>query len=97
MNLKARLRTAIAKRNALTVDQMAQLLGCPKQVVLNLVELGRLTPLSTNPLVFSQEEAQRGKKEYDRRQEALTEIIRLGETGLESFFALRRYKPVRCG
>ena len=79
MNLKARLRTAIAKRNALTVDQMAQLLGCPKQVVLNLVELGRLTPLSTNPLVFSQEEA---KKEYDRRQEALTEIIRLGE-GLE--------------
>lgn len=52
MNLKARLRTAIAKRNALTVDQMAQLLDCPKQVVLNLVELGRLTPLSTNPLVF---------------------------------------------
>ena len=82
MNLKARLRTAIARRNALTVDQMAQLLGCPKQVVLNLVELGRLPPLSTHPLVFSQEEAQRGKKEYDRRQEALTEIIRLGE-GLE--------------
>ncbi len=64
MNLKARLRTAIAKRNALTVDQMAQLWGCPKQVVLNLVELGRLTPLSTNPLVFSQEEAQQYSSIY---------------------------------
>ena len=70
------------RRNALTVAQMARLLDCSEEVILNLVKLGRLTPLSTNPLVFSQEEAQRGKKEYDRRQEALTEIIRLGE-GLE--------------
>lgn len=82
MNLMSCLKTAIEKRNALTVDQMAQLLDCPAQVVINMVELGRLTPLTTKPLLFSQKEAQRGKEDYIRRQTALTEIIRLGE-GLE--------------
>lgn len=70
------------KQDVLTVAQMARLLDCPKEAVVNMVGLGRLTPLSTDPPTFSPEEAWRGKREYDRRRKALEEIIRLGE-GLE--------------
>lgn len=70
------------RRNALTVAQMARLLDCPEGVVVNMVGLGRLTPLSTDSPTFSPEEAWRGKRECDRRRKALEEIIRLGE-GLE--------------
>lgn len=70
------------RRKALTVAQMARLLDCPKEAVVNMVGLGRLTPLSTDPPTFSPEEAWRSKRECDRRRKALEEIIRLGE-GLE--------------
>lgn len=70
------------RRNALTVAQMARLLDCPEGVVVNMVGLGRLTPLSTDSPTFSPEEAWRGERECDRRRKAVEEIIRLGE-GLE--------------
>lgn len=70
------------RRNALTVNQMARLPDCPKEVVVNMVRPGRLTPLSMDPPTFSPEEAWRGERECDRRRKALEEIIRLGE-GLE--------------
>lgn len=70
------------RRNALTVAQMARLLDCSEEVVVNMVGLGLLTPLSTDPPTFAPEEARRGERECDRRRKALEEIIRLGE-GLE--------------
>lgn len=70
------------RRNALTLTQMARLLDCSEEVVVNMVGLGRLTPQSMNPPTFSSEEAWRGERECDRRRKALEEIIRLGE-GLE--------------
>lgn len=70
------------RRNALTVVQMAQLLDCSEEVVVNMVGLGYLTPQSMDPPTFSPEEAWRGKRECDRRRKAVEEIIRLGE-GLE--------------
>lgn len=70
------------RRNALTVAQMAQLLDCSEEVVVNMVGLGYLTPQSMDPPTFSPEEAWRGKRECDRRRKAVEEIIRLGE-GLE--------------
>lgn len=70
------------RRNALTVTQMSRLLDRPEKAVVNMVGLERPTPLSMNPPTFSPEEAWRGKREYDRRQKALKEIVRLGE-GLE--------------
>ena len=82
MGLLAYARKRRERRNALTVGQTARLFGCPEQVIRNLVDLGRLTPLDTNPMLFSPEEARRGKERYDERQKALEEIIRLGE-GLE--------------
>lgn len=70
------------RRNALTVAQMARLLDCSEEVVVNMVGLGCLTPQSMDPPIFSPEEAWRGKRECDRRWKAVEEIIRLGE-GLE--------------
>lgn len=70
------------RRNALTLTQMARLLDCSEEVIVNMVGLGRPTPLSTDPPTFSPEEAWRGKRECDRRRKAVEEIIRLGE-GLE--------------
>lgn len=51
------------RRNALTVAQMARLPDCLEEVVVNMVGLGRPTPLSTDPPTFSPEEAWRGKRE----------------------------------
>lgn len=82
MGLLAYMRKKREERDALTVGQVAQLLQCPKQIVFNLVELGRLTPLDTDPMLFSPEEARQGKERYDERRKALDGIIRLGE-GLE--------------
>lgn len=70
------------RRNALTVNQMARLLDCSEEVVVNMVGLGHLTPQSMDPPTFSPEEAWRGKRECDRRRKAVEEIIWLGE-GLE--------------
>lgn len=70
------------RRNALTVAQMARLLDCSEEVVVNMVGLGCLTPQSMDPPTFSPEEAWRGERECDRRWKAVEEIIRLGE-GLE--------------
>lgn len=70
------------RRNAPTVDELARLLDCPEEVVVNMVGQGRQTPQSTDPPTFSSEEAWRGERECDRRRKALEEIIRLGE-GLE--------------
>lgn len=67
------------KRNALTLTQMARLLDCSEEVIVNMVGLGRLTPQSMNPPTFSPEEAWRGKRKCDRRRKAVEEIIRLGE------------------
>lgn len=70
------------RRNVLTLTQMARLLDCSEEVIVNMVGLGRLTPQSTDPPTFSSEEAWRSERECDRRRKALEEIIRLGE-GLE--------------
>lgn len=67
------------RRNALTLTQMARLLDCSEEVVVNMVGLGRQTPQSTDPPTFSSEEAWRGKRKCDRRRKALKEIIRLSE------------------
>lgn len=49
------------RRNALTVAQMARLLDCSEEVVVNMVGLGHLTPQSMDPPTFSPEEAWRTK------------------------------------
>lgn len=67
------------RRNALTLTQMARLLDCSEEVIVNMVGLGRLTPQSMNPPTFSPEEAWRSKRKCDRRRKAVEEIIRLGE------------------
>ena len=41
------------RRNALTLTQMARLLDCSEEVIVNMVGLGRLTPQSMNPPTFS--------------------------------------------
>lgn len=60
-------------------DEAAALLDIRPSSIPRLVAMGRLHPVSEDPLRFDKEEIERYRAEAERQERALAEFIRIGE------------------
>lgn len=77
MGLLEYLRMAHEKRNALTVQQVAERLARTTAFVERMTEVGELHPLPGNTMMFTESEVKRAEEILDQRRKAIEEIHRI--------------------
>lgn len=68
-----------AKRNGVDVEGAAEMLGTDVAGVVNLVEMERLEPMSTKPMIFDKAEVIRCKSELEAQHRAFLAFLKAGE------------------